>query len=288
MSNGDAASRNRAGTGESRGGNAEVFQEPYERPRVPASPPTCSSAQTWKCRASDGIATPLREPRLRGEHAGAGRRVGRRRGVRAVVQQRAPRHRARSRASRPTAYEHARAIVAPLRRRAGRHASCSSATPPRPSTSSPTALPPGAAGALHARRAPREHAPLARPRPARCSRSRTSPTQLLEDTRSALQRTPHRPARRHRRVQRHRRGVAARRARRARPRARRAALRRRRPARAAPRDRHGRDRDRPPRAVRAQAVRAVRRRRARQPHAAHRRPAAQGRRRDQARHASTT
>ena len=35
----------------------------------------------------------LREPRLRGQHAGDGRRVGRRRGVHALVQQRAPRQR---------------------------------------------------------------------------------------------------------------------------------------------------------------------------------------------------
>ena len=72
--------------------------------------------------------------------------------------------------------------------------------------------------------------------------------------------------------------------RRARPRARRQALRRRRPARAPPRDRHGRGRHRPPRALRPQALRAVRSGRARQPHAGHRRPADPGRRRDQARH----
>ena len=44
-------------------------------------------------------------------------------------------------------------------------------------------------------------------------------------------------------------------------------------------------RHRPPRAVRPQALRAVRRRRARQPHPARRRPADPRRRRDQARHA---
>ena len=58
---------------------------------------------------------------------------------------------------------------------------------------------------------------------------------------------------------------------RARARARRRAVRRRRPARAAPRDRHGARRDRPPRALRPQALRAVRRRRARRPPARRRR-----------------
>ena len=65
------------------------------------------------------------------------------RGVRAVVQQRPPRHR-REVADldrRPTSS--ARDVVAPLRRRAETAASSSSATRPRRSTSSPRALPPG-------------------------------------------------------------------------------------------------------------------------------------------------
>ena len=108
--------------------------------------------------------------------------------------------------------------------------------------------------------------------------ARRSPKRALREARD-------RPAGGDRRLERHGRGLAAAGARRARPRARRTALRRRRPARAAPRDRHAARGDRPPRAVRPQALRAVRRRRARQPRAAGRRGAAARRRRDQARHA---
>ena len=89
--------------------------------------------------------------------------------------------------------------------------SSSSATPPRPINVLATRAAAGHARALHAGRAPREHAPVAPPRPAPAAVPAPRPTQLLEVTaRRRCSDAPHRPARRHRRLQRHRRGVAAR------------------------------------------------------------------------------
>ena len=226
---------------------------------------------------------PLRQPRLRGEHARAGRRVGGGRGVRA--RSTASVHRGTGAKSRISteAYEQARDAVAALRRRAR---DGTAVLRPQHDRGDQRPRPRAAAGharALHPGRAPREHAPVARATTCGCCPSPRSPEQLLDDAERALRAA----------------GIdllavtgasnvtgevwPLARARRARPRARRAAVRRRRAARPAPRDRHGRDRHRPPRALRPQALRAVRRGRARQPHAAHRRPAAHGRRRDQAR-----
>ena len=152
----------------------------------------------------------LRQPRLRGQHAGDGRRVGRGRGVRAVVLAASTAAPARSRGSRPT----------PTRRRAGASrassaprtaASSSSATRPRRSTSSP-------ARCRRARRSspPRSSTTRTCSRGAittcACCRSRRRPSSCSPTPSARCRR--HRPARRHRRVQRHRRGVAARAARR--------------------------------------------------------------------------
>ena len=127
---------------------------------------------------ADGHAAPLRQPRLRGQHAGDGRRLGRRRGLRAVVQQRPPRHRREVAGLDRGLRARARGRRA-LRRRARRRASSSSATRPRPSTSSPTALPPGTrvlstpvehhANMLPWRRHDLQHAAVHRPRPTSCS-----------------------------------------------------------------------------------------------------------------------
>ena len=216
---------------------------------------------------ADGHAAPLRQPRLRGQHAGDGRRLGRRRGLRALVQQRPPRDRREVAGLDRGLRARARGRRA-LRRRARTAASSSSATRPRPINVLADRAAGGHARALDAGRAPREHAALAPARPARCCRSPTSADELLDASPSArCARTaidllavtgasnvtgevwPLAE-------------LAA-----ARPRPRRRAVRRRRPARAAPRDRHGGRRDRPPRALRPQALRAVRRRRARQPRA---------------------
>ena len=204
---------------------------------------------------------PLRQPRLRGEHAGDGRRVGGRRGVRAVVQQRPPRHRLEVALS-TAAYEDARGAVAgSSARRDGTVVLVRNTT--EAINVLAAALPAGTRVLSHAGRAPREHAAVAPPRPCACCRSRQRPRSCSSAASTRCGRAAaDRPARRHRRLQRHRRGVAAGRARRGRAPLRRQAVRRRRPARAAPRDRHGGDGHRLPRALRPQALRAVRRRRA--------------------------
>ena len=65
---------------------------PRDLPRSRMAPARLIGADTVvPCRRRS--LAPLRQPRLRGEHSGDGRRVGRRRGVRPLVQQRAPRQR---------------------------------------------------------------------------------------------------------------------------------------------------------------------------------------------------
>ena len=135
------------------------------------------------------------------------------------------------------AYEHARDVVAGFVGAEG-----SSVVFVRNTTEAinvlATALPAGTQGALDARRAPRQHAPLAPARPAHAAVHRRRPTSCSRLAERALARGADRPAGGDRRLERDRRGLAAGGARRARARPRRAALRRRRAARAAPRDRH--------------------------------------------------
>ena len=88
--------------------NPRARGSPYERPRAPGPPPRIRCGSAMRRRTP----TPLRQPRLRGEHAGPGRRLGRRRGVRAVVQQRPPRHGRQVAASRPPPTRGAREVVA--------------------------------------------------------------------------------------------------------------------------------------------------------------------------------
>ena len=213
--------------------------------------------------------------------------LARRRGVPAVVQQRAPRQRLQVAAGDRGLRGRARGGGRVRRRRAtGR--SCSCATRPRRSTCSrprcrrarrvlSTAV------EHHANMLPwRRHDLTVLPVPG-------SAWELVERCEHALRvaQPADRPGRRHRRLERHGRGVAAGRARGGRPSLRRRAVRRRRPARSPPRDRHGGHGDRLPRALRAQALRAVRGRRARRPRARPRarRAAAARRRGDRPRHA---
>ena len=206
-----------------------------ERPRAAGTPPRNRRGGAVRQRG----AAPLRQPRLRGEHAGDGRRLGRRRGLRAVVQQRPPRH------GREVAGLDRGLRARPRGRRAFVGAPDASVVFVRNTTEAvnvlAAALPPNTrvlstpvehhANMLPWRRHDLHMLPFT-----------TSADELLEVTARALQRDADRPARRHRRLQRHRRGLAAQGARDARPRARRAAVRRRRPARAAPRARDGRGR----------------------------------------------
>ena len=158
---------------------------------------------------ADGLDAPLRQPRLRGEHARCWRAVWD--AVEAFVPWYSSVHRgtgAKSRIS-TAAYEQARASVAALRRRAGRqrrvrpqhhrgdqrprHTRCRRAracSPPRSSTTRTCS--PGA-GTTCA-----------------CCRSRPRPTSCSTRTRERAAARADRPARGHRRLQRHRRGVAAR------------------------------------------------------------------------------
>ena len=157
------------------------------------------------------------------------------------------------------AYEHARDTVAALRRRAATAPRSWCATRPRRSTSSPRRCRRTAASSARRSSTTRTCSPGASTTCALIPFPHT-PAQLLDDLERALKTTTHRRGRRHRRVQRHRRGVAARRDRR--PRARYGAQLFVDAAQLAPH----REIDmeaighRPPRALRAQAVRAVRRR----------------------------
>ena len=104
----------------------------------------------------------LREPRLRRQHAGDGRGVGCRGGVRPLVQQRPPRQR------REVAGLHQRVRGRPRRRRRASSAHgratrwSSSATPRRRSTSSPPRCRAGTRVLSSGGRAPRQHAPWRR------------------------------------------------------------------------------------------------------------------------------
>ena len=210
----------------------------------------------------------LREPRQRGEHARDGGRVGRRRGVRAVVQQRAPRQRRQVARARPPR-SRTRAAASP--RFVGARAD-DDVVFVRNTTEAinvlAAALPDGHARPQQPGRAPRQHAAVAPPRPASCCRSRGRRTSCWRRASSRCARGASTcvavtgasnvtgevwP-----------RGRAG--GDRAPPRRR--AVRRRRAARAAPADRHGGERHRPPRPVGPQALRAVRRRRARRRRAA--------------------
>ena len=227
---------------------------------------------------------PLHQPRLRGQHPGDGRRLGCRRGLRPVVQQRAPRDGREVAGLDRGLRARARGRGAVRRRRPKRPASCSSATRPRPSTSSRPRFR-RTRGCSRPRSSTTRTCSRGAATTCTCCRSRRRPTSCSTVTAQALKDTPI--------------DLLAvtgasnvtgevwplARTRDAGPRPRRAAVRRRRPARAAPRAEDGRDRDRPPRDLRSQALRAVRRRCAHQPDAAERRAAAARRRRDQARHA---
>ena len=143
-----------------------------------------------------------------------GRRVGRRRGVRPVVQQRPPRHRRKSQVCDRGVRGGARGRR-PVRRRARRRRVVFVRNTTEAINVLAAALPAGTRVLSTAGRAPRQHAAVAPPRRCGCCRSPTRAASCSTRCERALRRaTADRPARGHRRVERHRRGVAAGRARR--------------------------------------------------------------------------
>ena len=167
------------------------------------------------CRRSRA---PVRESRLRGQHSRDGRRVGCRRAVRALVQQRAPWQRAEIPRLDRRVRRRARRRGRFRRRAATTTRSCSSATRQKPSTSSR----PRCARALACFRARSSITPTCFPGGATisgCSGSPARQTSCCDACEHALRSraAADRPGRRHRRLERRRGGVAGRRARRSCP-----------------------------------------------------------------------